>query len=115
LLPQEIRRRAKQPYRAPDALAFTGPSAKEWVAEVASDASLADAGIFEPAAARALLAKCAARAGSGQFSNSDNMAVTGVLSTQLVYEQFIRRQPAAEAPRQIRTIVDRVTAGAGTF
>ena len=114
-LPQEIRRRAKQPYRAPDALAFTGPSAKEWVAEVASDASLADAGIFEPAAAHALLTKCAARAGSGQFSNSDNMAVTGVLSTQLVYEQFIRRQPEAEAPRQIRTIVDRVTAGASTF
>jgi asparagine synthase (glutamine-hydrolysing) len=115
LLPLEIRQRAKQPYRAPDALAFTGASARDWVAAVTSDAALADCGVFEPAAARALLAKCAARAGSGQFSNSDNMAVTGVLSTQLLYEKFIRHRPEAAAPRQIRTIVDRVAAGASTF
>ena len=34
--------------------------------------------------------------------------VVGVLSTQLVYEQFIRRRPQAAAPSVVRTIVDRV-------
>ncbi len=34
LVPDEILRRPKQPYRAPDALCFVGPRAPEWVAEV---------------------------------------------------------------------------------
>jgi asparagine synthase (glutamine-hydrolysing) len=59
-----------------------------------------------------LLAKCAARAASGQFSNADNMGVVGVLSTQLVHHHFIRSRPTATRPAIIRTVVDRLAAGA---
>ena len=44
----------------------------------------------------------------GQFSNADNMAVVGVLSTQLLHEQFIRQRPQADPPAHVRTLVDRV-------
>jgi asparagine synthase (glutamine-hydrolysing) len=57
-----------------------------------------------------VIAKCRARASAGQFSNADNMAAVGVLSTQLVHHHFIARRPQAEPPATIRTIVDRLAA-----
>ncbi|MCC7181526.1 MAG: asparagine synthase (glutamine-hydrolyzing) [Acidobacteria bacterium] len=109
LLPASILERPKQPYRAPDALSFATPEAQEWMAEVAGPEAVKDAGCFDPGAVQQLLAKCASRAASGQFSNADNMGVVGVLSTQLVHERFIRRRPEAIAPAAIRTVVDRVS------
>jgi asparagine synthase (glutamine-hydrolysing) len=59
-------------------------------------------------AARQLLAKCRRLAARGQFSNADNMAVVGILSTQLVHDQFIRRRPQGGPGVAVRTLVDRV-------
>jgi asparagine synthase (glutamine-hydrolysing) len=109
LVPASILARTKQPYRAPDALSFAAPEAREWIADVASPEAVARAGCFEPSAVAPLLAKCAARSASGQFSNADNMAVVGVLSTQLLHHQFITQCPAGAAPSRIRTLVDRVS------
>ena len=106
LVPAAILARPKQPYRAPDALSFATDEAREWIAEVASPAAVKEAGCFEPAAVATLLAKCAARAAAGQFSNADNMGVVGVLSTQLVHHHFIRQPYPATAPAVIRTVVD---------
>jgi asparagine synthase (glutamine-hydrolysing) len=106
VVPAEILQRKKQPYRAPDALSFAGPEAQEWIEAVADPASLAEAGVFTPQAARQVIEKCRARAASGQFSNADNMAVVGILSTQLVFDRFIRRAPDPGPPVQIRTAVD---------
>jgi len=108
VIPASILERPKQPYRAPDALSFAGDEAREWIDVVASREALTAAGIFHPAAAEQLIAKCRARAASGQFSNADNMAVVAILSTQLLHEQFIRQRPLATAPASLRTIVDRV-------
>jgi asparagine synthase (glutamine-hydrolysing) len=105
VVPPEILRRKKQPYRAPDALSFAGPEAAGWVDEVASPQALADAGVFAPLAAQQVISKCRARAASGQFSNADNMAVVGLLSTQLVYDTFIRRRPEGGPPVPLRTEV----------
>lgn len=113
LVPDTILRRPKQPYRAPDALSFATDDARDWVDEVASERALADAGVFNPAAAGQLLAKCRARAAGGQFSNTDNMAVVAILSTQLLHDQFVRRRPRATVPGRIDTLVDRVGEGAG--
>ena len=110
LVLDSILARNKQPYRAPDALSFASDAAREWVDQVASPRALSEAGIFNPAAAGAVLAKCRALAGAGQFSNADNMATVGVLSTQLVHHHFIERRPQADAPATIRTVVDRLTA-----
>ncbi|HET7217104.1 MAG TPA: asparagine synthase (glutamine-hydrolyzing) [Vicinamibacterales bacterium] len=113
LVPASILERKKQPYRAPDALSFAAPEAREWIEEVASHAALADAGIFSPAAARHLIDKCRSQAASGQFSNADNMGVVGVLSTQLLHYHFIRQRPEASVPPLVRTIVDRMGATLG--
>lgn len=100
LLPESILNRPKQPYRAPDAASFfvgntvnpthrdSGRTGSDWVAEVSAPELLSEAGIFAPSAVAALFAKCAKVEGIG-MSNTDNMRVLGVLSTMLVYKQFI--------------------------
>ena len=107
LVPAAIRARPKQPYRAPDALAFVGPGRPTWVDEVMSPAFAAEAGVFEPAAAATLWEKCKARADSAQFSNTDNMAVVAVMSTHLVWESLIRDLKVRPGPAEIRTVVEK--------
>ena len=109
LVPPEVLERKKQPYRAPDALAFASASGLEWLDEVTSERALAEAGVFAPQPAQQLVAKCRARGEAGQFSNADNMAMVGVLSTQLVHERLIRTPPGSvHVP--LTTLVDRVAA-----
>jgi asparagine synthase (glutamine-hydrolysing) len=112
LVPNEIVQRKKQPYRAPDALSFAGPAASEWIDQVASAQALSAAGVFNPAAARSLLDKCRTNAGVRQFSNSDNMAIVGVLSTQCLYDQLIRR-PQESEPVVWTTNIDTAATAAG--
>lgn len=83
LVPRSIIRRPKQPYRAPDAIAFCSEPQRSWVAEMLDEAVLRDTGLFDPAAVTQLWNKCRSRAGAA-VSNADNMALTGVLSTQLL-------------------------------
>lgn len=86
LIPDTVRRRKKQPYRAPDARSFFGPGAPAWVAELVSEPRLREAGIFDPRAVAHLVEK--ARAGRVAGAR-DNMALVGVLSTQLFHTQFV--------------------------
>jgi asparagine synthase (glutamine-hydrolysing) len=100
-VPEAIVKRPKQPYRAPDALAFTDelPEALEQAME---PAAVKAAGIFDAGAVAKLWAKV--RSGTTrQFSNADNMAVVGVLSTQLLYAQLIAK-PVEAAPAQFETV-----------
>jgi asparagine synthase (glutamine-hydrolysing) len=106
-VPPAILERKKQPYRAPDAMAFAGPDRPEWVDEVTSEAALQDAGVFAPTAARRVIDKCLPHA-SAQFSNADNMAVVGILSTQLLHRDFVRRRPTPERRTHIDTLIDRL-------
>jgi asparagine synthase (glutamine-hydrolysing) len=108
MVPPAILERPKQPYRAPDALAFADPSSRDWIDQVTCASALGDAGVFRVEAAQQLVAKCRQRAGVGQLSNADNMAMVGLVSTQLVHDQFIRRRPDAVPPARIRTLVDHV-------
>ena len=89
LVMRDIIERPKQPYRAPDALAFCGERAPEWIGDELSPAALARCGVFDPACVAQLWAKCRTR-GEGQLSNADNMALTAILSTQLLHRQLIR-------------------------
>jgi asparagine synthase (glutamine-hydrolysing) len=89
LVPDAIRRRPKQPYRAPDASAFAADACPPWALEVLRPAAVAAAGVFDPEAVARLWEKCR-RAGAGQrFSNTDDMALVGVLTTQLLHAQLI--------------------------
>ena len=103
LVPEAIARRTKQPFRAPDALAFAGDARPGWIDEALDRAALAEAGVFEPGAVARLWAKC--RDARAQLSNADNMALVGVLSTQLLYAELVRDAPHP-APLDHVRIVD---------
>lgn len=108
-IPEAIVRRKKQPYRAPDALSFVGPGAPEWIEDMMSEAAVRDAGVFSPAAVSTLWRKCKTRANDGQFSNTDNMAVVGVLSTQVLHHTFVRSNPKPESTVEFNTLIDRLS------
>ncbi len=113
-VPDAILRRPKQPYRAPDALSFVGHGLPDYIAECFSDRALTAAGLFNVPSARMLYDKCMRRGrdpgGPAQFSNADNMAFVGILSTQLVHQQFVLGDGDVPAPRGvfIKTLVDRL-------
>jgi len=102
-VPEAIVRRPKQPYRAPDALAFTGRLPEALDAAMRPEAVRA-AGVFDVEAAGRLWSKVRGR-GDGQFSNADNMALVGMLSTQLLHEQLIARPPDV-TPAKFDTVRD---------
>jgi asparagine synthase (glutamine-hydrolysing) len=54
---------------------------------------LKDAGVFGVEPATRLWAKVRSKS-DGQFSNADNMALVGMLSTQLLHAQLIAKGPA---------------------
>jgi asparagine synthase (glutamine-hydrolysing) len=107
LLPEPVLRRKKQPYRAPDAECFTARDAPQWVAAVLDEGALRDAGVFDVGAVRRLWDKCRARVGGGRLSNTDNMALVAVLSTQLLHEQLVRGLDVEPPPVRLDTLVDR--------
>ncbi|WP_372948093.1 asparagine synthase (glutamine-hydrolyzing) [Mariniphaga sp.] len=85
-LPEEILNRPKQAYRAPILSSFLGVDAPDYIKEVLSVESLLNAGIFSVNSVSKLLVKM----NSGKsYSEIDNMALTAVISTQLLYKQFI--------------------------
>jgi asparagine synthase (glutamine-hydrolysing) len=114
LVPAEIVRRKKQPYRAPDAASFTGTPIADWVAEATSEGPLSQAGVFDPRAVRQLWRKCQERRDGGQLSNTDNMALVGILSTQLLHRELLAARPGAAARVEFGTLVDRIAGTGGS-
>ena len=100
LVPEAVTRRTKQPYRAPDAESFFGSAAThstppEYVEELLSPKRIEEDGLFQSEAVERLVQKV--RRG-GAIGFKDNMALVGILSTQLLVEQFVRNYlPSAEA------------------
>jgi asparagine synthase (glutamine-hydrolysing) len=107
LITDEILSRTKQPYRAPDALSFCSADRPEWTNEVMTEASLTAANVFDVKGALQLWNKCLTRKDDSQFSNSDNMAVVGILSTQLLYHSLVATKPALMLP-ELKTKIDRL-------
>jgi len=105
LLPDSILRRSKQPYRAPDA-ALAGPHAPEWAADLTTPHAIREAGVFDAPLVEKLWRKC--RAATAAFSNADNMALTGVLSTQLLHTELLRAAPPRAPHLRFDHCIDRV-------
>ena len=110
LVPPEILARPKQPYRAPDAASFFADGVPDWVSEVTTPSAVHAAGVFDPRQVAGLVEK--ARRRSRSFGNTDNMRMVSVLSTQLLYDQFVTgaRLNRAHPPPSIR-VIDISTAG----
>jgi asparagine synthase (glutamine-hydrolysing) len=88
LIPKSIQQRFKQPYRAPDGKSFFGPKGS-YIDELLSPEKVAQDGIFNPQMVAALVAKFR----SGRASSTrDDMALVGILSTQILLDQFIHRR-----------------------
>ena len=90
LIPASVKARPKQPYRAPDARSFfdaaTQRARSEYLDVLLSSESLRKGGLFNPLA----VAKLAEKARKGQvIGTKDNMALVGIVSTQLFVDQFI--------------------------
>ncbi|MDI7861829.1 asparagine synthase (glutamine-hydrolyzing) [Rhizobiaceae bacterium n13] len=86
LLPREIGDRPKQPYRAPEGECFVGPQQSDEVRDALSPNTIARGGFFDPGAVQQLVSKFALK---GRLGQRDNMALVGVLSTQLWHRAFI--------------------------
>jgi asparagine synthase (glutamine-hydrolysing) len=90
LIPPFLRKRAKQPYRAPEALSFydskTSKARAEYVDDLLSPEKLRRGGVFNPQPVGHLVEK--ARRGK-VVGIRDGMALVSILSTQLLIEQFI--------------------------
>ena len=112
LVPPGVLNRPKQPYRSPDAAAFfVDGGGAPWVEDMTSPDRVQAAGVFQPRAVSALLAQCRRRDGV-RMSNTDNMRLLAVLSTQLVHHQFIEGDGSSPADRpsvEPVTLVGRTT------
>jgi asparagine synthase (glutamine-hydrolysing) len=86
-LPDEIWQRPKRPYRAPIHRSFFAPQVAPQTRELLSEANLRASGYFKPGAVQQLVAKCEQGA---RLSETDDMALVGIISTQHVYTQFVR-------------------------
>jgi asparagine synthase (glutamine-hydrolysing) len=86
LVPACIRKRSKQPYRAPEAASFFSGHGEEYVDELLSPARIAHDGMFDPVAVDGLVRKFR---GGRAIGVKDNMALVGILSTQLLIHHFI--------------------------
>jgi asparagine synthase (glutamine-hydrolysing) len=93
LIPESIRTRSKQPYRAPDSQSFfSSGKPAAYVQDLLSEEALHKAGYFDPAAVDKLLKKGA----SGRIIGfADNMAFVGILSTMLLDKMFIQGYSAS--------------------
>ncbi len=107
IVPHEIISRKKQPYRAPDALSFVDGNAPAYIDDALSESAVREANVFDSRAVAQLLHKCRARGSKGQFSNTDNMALVGALSTQLLHQQFIVNRPERDGAIKVLTDIDK--------
>jgi asparagine synthase (glutamine-hydrolysing) len=86
LVPASVWQRSKQPYRAPGAKTFFAPGAGGYTDDLLSTAQLQQDGIFDPRAVGRLVRKFRDGAAIGL---KDDMALVGIISTQLVIHRFI--------------------------
>ena len=87
-LPQSILNRSKQAYRAPIKSAFISEDLPEYLKQMLSEDKIKSFGIFNLNHVKLLLTKMHSKK---QVSEIDNMALTGILSTQILYDLYINK------------------------
>jgi asparagine synthase (glutamine-hydrolysing) len=86
-IPDAILQRPKRPYRAPIHRSFFHEGAAPYVREMLSPESIRAAGYFNPSAVEGMIKKLD---GGQKLGETDDMALVGILSTQLVHQQFVK-------------------------
>jgi asparagine synthase (glutamine-hydrolysing) len=90
LVPADVWRRSKQPYRAPGASALLTASRAGYIDDLLAPSQLRHDAIFDEAAVRRLVRKWQERS---SLSIADDMALVGIISTQLIVHRFINHFP----------------------
>lgn len=87
-LPESILNRSKQAYRAPIRSTFFSEEMPVYLKEMLSEEKITDFGIFNPEFVNQLKKKMEL---NKQVSEIDNMAITAILSTQILHDLFINQ------------------------
>ncbi|HDZ62521.1 MAG TPA: hypothetical protein ENH40_05190 [Nitrospirae bacterium] len=90
ILPEGITNRSKHPYRAPIKQSLLNKKTAAYTREMLSERSLKKAGLFDINKVTRLLQKLQTANTPGEI---DSMALVGVLSSQLIYHQFVENFP----------------------
>lgn len=86
-LPKSVLNRPKQAYRAPILDAFLGSKIPDYVSDLLSADRIKESEVFNPESVSNLIHKIK----TTQIpSEVDNMALVGILSTQLLFDQFVK-------------------------
>jgi asparagine synthase (glutamine-hydrolysing) len=120
-LPAEIWRRPKRPYRAPIHRSFfplpqseqQGDQTPEYVRELLSPEQIKATGLFKATAVNQLVNKIERGL---RLSETDDMALAGILSSQLVYRQFIanfKMPPPLSEPDDVKICLGQGVAQGG--
>lgn len=112
LLPNDICRRNKHPYRTPIKQGLLNDVHKEFVRDMLTGSNMIEAGLFDSKKVSLLLNRLENRP---QPSETDNMALAGILSMQSVYEQFMARPLKTDQSHTcLNTVVDKRSCMAAT-
>jgi asparagine synthase (glutamine-hydrolysing) len=87
LLPDETSVRPKKPYRAPIFRCFFHAKTPAYVKDILSETALRESGLFRFDAVSKLVAKIEQGQSLGE---TDDMAVAGIISSQLIFFQFVK-------------------------
>ncbi|MGQ9848405.1 MAG: asparagine synthase-related protein, partial [Bacteroidales bacterium] len=90
-LPKEILYRAKNPYRAPIRNSFIANNNFP-IDDILNEVRISESGVFNPTKVKLLMQKAKK---SATLSELDNMALAGIISTQLLYDHFLSNKRAA--------------------
>jgi asparagine synthase (glutamine-hydrolysing) len=85
-LPESVLKRPKQAYRAPIASSFLSSPSREYVMDLLSEHDINLAGMFTYNAVHKLINKISAET---MVTEMENMALAGIISSQLIYHQYI--------------------------
>jgi asparagine synthase (glutamine-hydrolysing) len=86
IIPESITKRSKQAYRAPITSSFFNETAPAYVEELLAEDKIKAFGLFNPEKVSLLIKKVK---NNQNISEVDQMAIAGILSTQLLYNMFI--------------------------
>jgi asparagine synthase (glutamine-hydrolysing) len=85
-LPNSVLKRPKQAYRAPIASSFLSSPSREYVMDLLSVHDINLTGLFSYNAVHKLINKISAET---MVTETENMALAGIISSQLIYHQYI--------------------------
>ena len=86
-IPSSITNRPKQAYRAPISKSLYKYKTSNYITDFLSDKSIKSYGIFNPGKVKTFLTKLEQQ---NTISEMDQMALVGILSTQILYKMFIK-------------------------